>query len=164
LSKYSIDKDKPLDYSKDELMDDIKDHLDSIRKLDENNPHEQAKKFNEVKQNPPDPDFMKIELFKERDEQGQDVVVSESKQFDGTVKRLRHPPIMEFSPYVGFMANIAKCPMNVGDMLIDQAMNMVYEEKKAFKPEKRQNEFNYWWIVFIALLAIPAVFVVWSFL
>ena len=166
MSKYSVsDKDKK-DFEKDELLDEVKKHIDKInvRKLDENNPHEQAIKFNEVKKNPPHPDFMKVKVYKEKDENGNDILVSESIQFDGKTKRLKHDPIFEFSPFVGFMANIAKCPMNVGDMLIDQAMNMVYEEKKAFKPEKRSSEFNYWWIAFIACIAIPAVFVIWSFL
>lgn len=135
-----------------------------LRKLDENNPLEQAMKFNEVKQNPPEPDFMKIEVFHEKDEQGNDVVVSRSEQLDGEKKEFHHQPILEFSPYIGFMANIAKCPMNVGPMLLDQSQNVVYEEKKAFKPEKPHSEFNWWWLVFIGLIALPVVFVIFAFI
>jgi len=146
---------------KKQLTDDDTKKIDNIikrnedrlrlKRLDEANPHEQAEKFRMIKQNPPNPDFMKVEVYKGTDETGTERVFSKSTGFDGRPQWLEHDPFFVFSPYIGFMSNINKAPLNVVPMLLDEAMNVVAEEKKAFKPEKRKDESNWSWVLFLLL-------------
>jgi len=133
--------------------------LDEIRKLDELNPLEQAIKYTAVKRNLPKPGYMKVELHKEKDETGQPLIVSKSKD-----KEIKHGPFYVVDLNVALMANIAACPSNVVPMLIDQAQRLAVDKMKTFKPEKRAKEFNYWWIVFILLIAAPFIPIIMLFL
>jgi len=147
------DKSKPTNH------DDIAKTLDNmdVRKLDEDNPMEQAQKFDRVKNNPPEPGYMKVELVKTDEDPPN--IFSVSKQQDGTTKRIKEDPFYTIDLYGAVMANIAKCPSNVVPMLIDQAQQLVMNEKKEFKPEKRTSEFNWWWIV-LALMMLPGVILI----
>lgn len=120
----------------------IAEELDRIRDLDEKNPLEQAMKFNAVKKNPPKKGFMEVQL------------VSKSK--DG---EYAEDPYYIIDLNTAIMANVAACPSNVIPMLIDQAQRLAVDKMKTFKPEKRGNEFNWWWIV-LAIILIPGIITV----
>lgn len=154
----------------DELKEDVYDRaikkldsINNIRNLDENNPIEHALKFNEVKKNPPKSGYMEVKCYEGKDENDNPIIISESKQEDGTIKKLYHNPFFTVDLNTAIMANIAQAPMNVVPMLIDQGQQLVMNEKKEYKPEKRKDEFNWWWIVFILLIiigVIPLIFAV----
>lgn len=132
------------------------DEMD-IRKLDEDNPLEQAKKFDRVKENPPKPGYMKVDVVKTDEDPPQLYSISTDKK--GKEKRIRESPFFTIDLYSAVQANIAKCPSNVVPMLIDQAQQLVMNEKKEFKPEKRTSEFNWWWIV-LALMMLPGIILI----
>ena len=149
---YDYNPKKVLSDAENKKIDDaLRRHADKVKlkRLDEANPHEQAEKFRMIKKNPPNIDFMKVEVFKGSDGK----VYSKSIQFDGETKWLEHDPFFVFSPFIGFQSNINKAPLNTVPMLLDEAMNVVAEEKKAFKPEKRKDENNWSWVLFIILCA-----------
>ena len=127
---------------------------------------EQAMKFDEVKKNPPAPDYMKVEVAEEEDDDGNTFIVSESRGRDGegTPKRIRHDPFFTIDLNTAIMADVAKVPSNVVPMFIDKAQQLVANEKKEFKAEKRKGEFNWWWIVFFLLMIPGIIFVVLLFL
>ena len=138
---------------------EIAEKLDAMdmRKLDEDNPLEQAKKFDIVKNNPPKPEFMKVDLVKTHEDPPK--IYSISKNEDGKEKRIQESPFFTIDLYSAIQANIAKCPSNVVPMLIDQAQQLVMNEKKEFRPEKRTSEFNWWWIV-LGLMMLPGVILI----
>lgn len=154
--------DKELDK---DVLADIRKHLEykandpieDIHKLDESNPHELAKKFETIKKNPPDPNFMKVDVFHGVDKNGKDKIYSKSIDFNGDIKWLEDDPMYCFSPYIGFKADIAQSGMHVVPMLLDEMANVVAEEKKAFKPEKRKDEKQWQWILFIVLAVVGAI-------
>lgn len=135
-------------------IEDIKKHmeeLNEIKQLDEQNPLEQAIKYKAIKQNPPEPDYMKVECFEEKDDKGNPIVISKSINGEKT-----HSPFFVVDLNKALMADITACPSSVGPMLIDMAQKLVELKKKAFKAEKRKNEYNWWWLV-LALLLIPGI-------
>jgi hypothetical protein len=138
-------------------IEDIKKHmeeLNEIKQLDEQNPLEQAIKYKAVKQNPPEPGYMKVECFEEKDADGKPIIKSVSEK--GTQY---HNPFFVVDLNKALMADITACPSSVGPMLIDMAQKLVELKKKAFKSEVRKGEFNWWWIV-LALLLIPGIITV----
>jgi hypothetical protein len=139
--------------------DEIADQLDAmeIRKLDQTNPMEQARKFDMVRQNPPEPGFMKVTLEKKTDEKGLPYVESVSTNDKGIEKRIREDPFFTIDLYSAVQANIAKCPSNVGPMLLDQQAQLIMNEKKEFKPEKRKNDFSLITIMLVGMSIVGAV-------
>lgn len=135
---------------------DIAEKVDKLdfRQLDENNPLEQAQKFDKIKENPPEPGFMRVDVIKTDDDPPQ--LFSISKDDAGHEKRIREELVFTVDLYSAVQANIAKCPSNVVPMLIDQAQQLVMNEKKEYKPEKRANEFNWWWVI-LGLMMIPGI-------
>lgn len=134
---------------KEDVIDDIRKHLDKsreIRQLNDANPHEQALKFEEVRKNPPKPDFMKVDLI-HKTVDGLGKIFSRSKDIETKqIVEFEEDPFFTFAPYIGFMANIAKAPLNVMDVLLDETEMVAIEEKKAFKPEKRKDDKQWGWI------------------
>lgn len=148
---YHTDDDKKL-LEHDTIASKI-DKMD-FRKLDENNPFEQAQKFDAIKENPPEPGFMKVDIVQTDTDPPE--LFSISKDETGKEKRIKEDIIYTVDLYSAIQANIAKCPSNVVPMLIDQAQQLVMNEKKEYKPEKRTNEFNWWWVI-IALMMLPGI-------
>ena len=136
------------------------DSTEDIKHLDESNPMERAIKFDKVKRDPPGPGYMKVELFEEKDENGNRVF---SKDTKGT--EIKHDPMFTVDLKTSIDADINGCPSNVMPMLIDERVQLAMNEKKEFKPEKRRDEFNYWWIV-MGLLMVPGIILIilWIFL
>lgn len=155
-SKYNIgDVFKDNDESRHDDIADSIDSLDFYRKLDENNPLERASKFDMIKKNMPISGYMEVKCS-----DSGDIVhttISESIKEDGTIKKIEHSPFLVVDLYSAINANIAQCPMNVVPMLIDQAQQMVELEKKTFKPEKRKDEFNWWWLIVIGIILMGIV-------
>jgi len=115
---------------------------------------EQAKKFDIVRENPPKPGFMKVDLVEKKDDNDIPYVESVSIDQDGKEKRIREDPFFTIDLYSAVQANIAKCPSNVGPMLLDQQAQLVMNEKKEFKPEKRKSEID---LLTIGLIAMSLV-------
>ena len=128
---------------------DVVDELDRISDMDEKNPLEQAMKFNRIKRNPPRRGYMRVDAE----------VITRSRDRDGKIREYRQSPYFVIDLNTAIMANIAACPSNIIPMLIDQAQRLAVDKMKTFKPEKRTNEFNWWWIV-LAVLLIPGILTV----
>ena len=160
--KDSDEKDIDKEIDRRSALEDIRRHVEKesriVRRLDENNPHEQAKKFRKVKENPPDPDFMKVDLHQGENQKGIPRLYSRHIGLDdGREAWVEHDPFFTFSPYIGFMANIAKAPMNAMDVLFDETELVAVETKNAFKPEKRKDENNWTWILFVIFCVLGSV-------
>lgn len=152
---------KKYDLGISEKKDSINKKVDQVldtKKLDESNPLERAKKFAEVKKNPPKPDYMKVKVYG-GEEKGEPVVYSKSKDENDKEKILKHDPFFTIDLNTLIMSDIAACPSNVVPMLIDQAVTLAINEGKAFKPDKQKEPFNWWWLV-MGLLMIPSVILV----
>ena len=165
-NKYDISEDDDSKKTNTKTSEDVErfiDNLDKIKDLDEKNPLEQAMKFNAIKQNPPEPGYMEVRMFKDKDEKDRPVFVSESDHIDDdgkkVLKQLRHDPSFVIDLNSALMANVAACPSNVIPMLIDEAQRLAVDKMKTFKPEKRRSEFSWWWIV-LAVLLIPGILTV----
>ena len=167
MGKYSLPKDSsPV---QDRVEDTRKkvDALLGVKRLDEQNPMEQAIKFDLVKQHPPEAGTMKVHMYEKQRDGELPTVVSEA--VDKTVPV--HEPLIEQDVFFTIdlntliQADVAACPSNVMPMLIDEYVGMALAEKKAYEPEKRKrDEFNWWWIIFI-LMPIPAIIlIIFSFL
>lgn len=143
---------------------DEKYNIDTLKKLDEKNPMEQAIKYDAVKSNPPRKGFMKVDVFESTDNDGNPIAVSKSKGFDGKEQEVKHYPIMSVDLNTLIAADIAACPSNVMPMLLDEYQLLAVNEKRKFKPEKRKDEFNWWWIVFFLLMIPGIIFVILLFL
>jgi hypothetical protein len=169
--KYDIEKEideKEIDVTTEKNIKDMENFIDSLNKvkeLDEQNPLEQAIKYRAVKQNPPEPGYMEVRCYEDKDDKGEPVVISESDipKDDGSpsteVKRFKHDPFFTTDLSKLIMADITACPSSVGPMLIDMAQKLVEIKKGAFKIDKRKSEFNWWWIV-LAVLLIPGILTV----
>jgi len=155
--KYKLSEESEHDKATKKLDEITK--IPDTKKWDESNPLERAKKFQQVKANPPEPGYMKVEVFKETDSNGNPIVVSKSTDDKRTVKEVKHNPIFTIDLNTLITADVAACPSNVVPMLIDQAVQLAMNEKKTFKPEKRKEMFNWWWIV-MALLMIPGIILI----
>jgi len=169
-NKYDINHDKIDDSLKKnnsgksiEDMESFIDNLDKVKELDEQNPLEQAIKFRAVKQNPPVPGYMKVDMYKGKDAKGRPIVKSVSEHDDGNGKIVKHEfdedPFYTVDLNKAIMADVAACPSNVGPMLLDMAQKFVELKKGAFKQDKRRSEFSWWWIV-LAVLLIPGILTV----
>ena len=138
---------------------------DELHKLDENNPMERAAKYREIVKNPVKPGFMEVKCTEEKDDEGNVFIVSESKQPDGSTKKIKHSPFFTVDLANAIMANVAACPANVGPMLLDEGMKLVDLKKTAFKPEKRRDDNKMMVVLFICLITISVgagAYLIWS--
>jgi len=155
-----MEKKYDLGSDKEKSIEDKVDKFLDTKKLDESNPLERAKKFSKVKENPPAKEYMKVDLIKEI-EDGKEVIYSRSKGPDGKSEEKKSKENIFYTIDLNtlILADIAACPSNTIPMLIDQAVQLAMNERKAFKVEKRKEGFNYWWIV-LGLLMLPGIILV----
>lgn len=153
--KDSLDFDEALTDEEEQETESKVDKLLKMRDLDEANPLERAEKFNMIKKHPVSPGWLEVKCYEVENRDGEPVVLTVSKQEDGSIKKVEMDPFMVIDPYMLYQSNISQCPMNVVPMLIDQAEQQVELRKDTFirKKEKR-GEFNWWWIVIIGLILI----------
>lgn len=146
-------------------MESFIDNLDKVKELDEQNPLEQAVKYRTVKQNPPEPGYMEVRCYEDKNDKGEPLVISESDIPDsdgnpsGRVRQFKHEPFFTVDLNKQLTGDITACPSSIGPMLIDMAQKLVEIKKGAFKVDKRRSEFNWWWIV-LAVLLIPGILTV----
>lgn len=153
MNKYSFDEKTP---SKDayERAKKKLDEISEVKKLDENNPLERAEKFRKVKQNPPNPDYMKVDFFEVTADDGAPTVETR-----GGGKTFVHDPFFSIDLNTLIESDVAAVPSNVVPMLIDQNVQLALDERNLFRREDKQSDqFRYWWILIIILI-IPAVLV-----
>lgn len=155
---------KKPDASSVDVHEEVVKKLDSLRKLDEDNPMERAIKFDAVKHNPPKPGYMKVDVFEGRDEDEDRIAISRSKNEAGEYVYIEHDPIFTIDLNTAIAADVAACPSHVMPQLIDEYVQLAMEEKKEYKPEKRKDEFNWWWIVFFLLMTPGILLVIFLFI
>ena len=149
MNKYSFNEKIPP--QKQDPHDRAKKHLDSIdeiKKLDENNPLERAEKFKKVKQNPPQPGYMKVDFYETTNENGEPTIMTK-----GGGKTFTHDPFFSIDLNTLIEADVAAVPSNVVPMLIDQNVQLALDERSLFRREdKQKDQFKYWWILLLILL------------
>lgn len=161
MSKVSKDKTDIADDAHDRAIKKL-DALKEFEKLDEYNPLEQAMMFDTVKKHPPKPGFLEVKADIAETNDGNIVVVTESKQEGNKIKKIIYSRFHVLDLFSYLQAHIAKCPMYVAPMIYDMGQKLINEEKLAFKPETRKELFNWWWLVFLALVGIPAGFLAFT--
>lgn len=159
MSKYDLKKqikDRP------KTVEDEIDSLTTIKQLDDENPLEQAIKYDMVKRNMPKKDYMKVtkKQVQVRDNEGnkRDFIVTESKQKNGKILRIIQDVIRVVDLNTSILADIARCPSHVGPLLIDNYVKVNLEEKEEFKPEKRR-EIPIWLYIVLLLLMLPGILI-----
>jgi len=80
---------------------------------------------NDVKEKPPEPGKMKVEIK------------------DGNVYAIDLNALLQ--------AQLSDCPATVIPMLIDHGVRTAVDIKKAYNPEKRHLDFQYWWLLFLII-------------
>lgn len=138
-----------------ETIKDIAKRVQIYKGLDEENPLERARKFEAVKSSQVEPGYMGVDAFEGEDEDGNKYIISMSGS--GAKKKIFiHDGMFKTDLNTSISADIAAVPMNVMPMIVDQAQQLVANEKKEFKPKKRKEEFNWWWVV-LGLLMLPGI-------
>ena len=148
-TRYNLNDDTPKVEGVEEKVDNLfrnSEELEKFKKLDDSNPLEKAKKFLTVKNNPPKPGYMKVELF----EDGKGGVVSKSDK-----NEFRENPFFVVDPYMLFQGNIAGSPINAVSNLLEMTKEVVRKEK-VFNKEDRVKEFPWGWII-ILLSFVPGI-------
>ena len=79
----------------------------------------------DVKEKPPKPGEMKVEIK------------------DGEVYAIDLNALL--------LAQLSDCPATVIPMLIDHGVRTAVDIKKAYNPEKRHLDFQYWWLIFLII-------------
>jgi hypothetical protein len=99
---------------------DIHDEID--RKLMQLESHDKVRLLHDVQSNPPEKGEMKVDI----------------------------PPGMYAIDLRTLLdAQLSDCPATVIPMLIDHGVRVAVDIEKAYKPEKRHLQFEYWWIIFM---------------
>ena len=161
--RYDLDEDEIKPIEKKQEIQTIRNKIDNLlnfQKLDESNPLERAKKFNTVRNNPPKPGVMQVEMRK--DIEGD--VYSISKQ-DGKKIVFKEGPFFKIDPNMLFRANIAASPINsVSNLLELKGLKEKEGKKILHRVDDRQKEFPWGWVI-IGLSLIPGIilFVFWLF-
>ena len=167
MGKYSLPKENSSVHDRVEDTRKKVDALLGVKRLDEQNPMEQAIKFDLVKQHPPEAGTMKVQMYeKERDGELPTVV---SEAIDKTIPahetQIKQDVFFSIDLNTLIQADVAACPSNVMPMLIDEYVGMALAEKKAYEPEKRKrDEFNWWWLVFAAIPIPAIILIIFTFL
>ena len=92
---------------------------------------ETVEAIREIEDHPPKPDYMQVKL---------------------------EPGVEVIDLHTLFKAELSDCPGTVIPMLVDHTVRTALDLKKAFKPEKRHLDFEYWWLLFIPVGLIAAIF------
>jgi len=154
MGKFDLSKvGKEEEYKK--VVEEVSEKFKEYKELDEENPLERARKFDAVKRTLIEPGYMQVDVYEGEDEDGDKYLISESKS--GSKKKiLIHDGMFKTDLNTSITADIAAVPMNIMPMIVDQAQQLVANEKKEFKTKKRKEEFNWWWVV-LGLLMIPGI-------
>jgi hypothetical protein len=133
----------------------------------------------DIAKNPPEPGYMKVELkkaevtLKDTDEKIQALGLPLAEtifpakppedptvfiNINGDTVQL-YDTIFETDLKQMADAQVSDCASTIFPMLIDEAIQLALDEKKARTLEKRKEEFKWWWIVVLMLIMIPILIV-----
>ena len=136
----------------------------------------------DIAKNPPEKDYMKVELkkavihTKNEDEQPVDVDVlalplvkdnkKEPPKDDPTVyvncegdKMQAYDTIIDIDLAQMAEAQVSDCASTIFPMLLDEYCLLAIEDKKAHTPEKRKEEFKWWWVLLLMMIIIPIILI-----
>jgi len=174
---YTFTEDKPLEKTIDEQVEEKLIELEQKRKQN-SDVH-----ILDIAKDPPEPGYMKVELKKAeittKNEDDKEIRIPvvvlplEEKQVD------RIPPKDDLSIFINAdgdrlqvydtifdidlkqMAEgqISDCASTIFPMLMDEYVQLALDEKKARTPEKRKDEFKWWWVLVLAMIIIPIILI-----
>ena len=139
----------------------VKDKKESVG--DPSSAEEQARRFEEVLNNPPVRDYGRVELFSARDNAGNQFLamphdngeIKAKFQDDKPVRVTLYDPLFEVDLYDLFKGQLAEAPMNVIPNLIDEKCQIVANENKDWRPEKPKRDWtSYYWVI-VGISFIP---------
>jgi hypothetical protein len=61
-------------------------------------------------------------------------------------------------------AQVSDCASTIFPTIYDEGVQIAVDEKKAWTPEKRKDEFQYWWIVVLIMILVPMLLFVFTVL
>lgn len=161
--------------SEDEFLldandEDVNKKVDKVinKKLDAESVEDRVAKIQEIKANPPEEGFMELTLHKAKKKDDDEeflVAKDEDKQVwkdeDDNIVILE--PIQQIDLKKLSDAQFADTESHVVPMLIDMAVKVADDIKRAFKPEIRKEPFNWWWVIFFILMIPGIVFLILYF-
>lgn len=162
---FGMDKEKkPLPAIKENIPVEKKE---LVNLSNSSSPEEQARRFEEVFDDPPVKGFDRVELWSAKDEAGNHFIAmphedgeTQAQYQDGQpVDVTLYDPLFEMDLKTLFDGQLAEVPMNVIPNLMDEMGQLVANEEKDWKPDKAKRDWtNYYWII-IGLSFIPMIIV-----
>lgn len=149
--------------------DSIEDKVDSmleLRKGSSSSSEEQARRYEEVLNDPPETDYGETKLYKAEDENGNitcalvDPVNGETTAKDekgNEVKVSLLDPLLILDLHALFEGQLAEASMDVIPNLMDEKVQIEMNEKKEYKPEKAKRDLSDWYWVLYAVMFIPLI-------
>jgi hypothetical protein len=128
-------------------------------------PEEQARRFEEVLNDPPVAGYGRVELWSAKDTDGNNFVAMphdkgeiKAQYQDGKeVNVTLFDPLFELDLKTLFEGQLAEVPMNVIPNLMDEFGQLVSNEEKDWKPEKPKKDFTKWYWVIVGISFIPVI-------
>lgn len=130
-------------------------------------PEEQARRFEEVLNDPPVKGYGNVEVWSAKDKAGNDFVAmphkdgethaqyQDGKEVDVTL----FDPLFEIDLLSLFQGQLAEVPMNVIPNLMDEFGQLVSNEEKDWKPDKAKRDWTHWYWIIVFLSFIPMIIV-----
>jgi len=168
---FSFDLD---DKSKEEPVDEhdkIAKRIDDIiehRKGSSSSAEEQARRYEEVLNNPPEPGYDELEYFEAVDDDGNmhtalvdpDDGDTIAKTKDGEEDKVHLlEPLLVLDLYTLFSGQLAEASMDVVPMLMDEKVQIEMNERKEYKPEKPKKDLSNWYWVLYVIIFVPMIIV-----
>ena len=130
-------------------------------------PDEQARRFDEVLDDPPLEDHGQVELWSAKDKAGNNFVAMpnengeiKAQYQDGQdVKVTLYDPLFAIDLKTLFEGQLAEVPMNVIPNLMDEYGQLVANEEKDWKPDKAKRDWTQWYWIIVGLSFIPMVII-----
>lgn len=126
-------------------------------------PEEQARRFEEVLNDPPAKGYGNIEMWSAKDKAGNNFIAmpNENGEIDAQyqdgekVKVTLYDPLFEMDLKTLFEGQLAEVPMNVIPNLMDEFGQLVSNEEKDWRPDKAKRDATHWYWVIVGLSFIP---------
>lgn len=152
------------DIEKTDTTEDTHERIDKVlkkekKKFDPDSAQERIRRIHEIKNNPPEKGYMRQTLHeaevKTTDENGdvhtdKFIAITDEKgeiEKDDEGNIILLDTILDIDLKKLADAQFADCASNIIPMLMDQTAITIANEKKEYKPEKPEKEFNWQWVI-----------------
>lgn len=181
MKKEKKDEEPEYDF-RDESGKSVDDLVDErLIKLEEQRKTAEDIHILDIKKNPPEPGYMRVELKKAvvstKDEDDRPLsVIRTALPLD---EKMQEPPKQDPTVFVNangdtlqtydtifdvdlkqmYDGQVSDCSSTIFPMLMDEAVQLALDEKKIRSPEKRKEEFKWWWVLVLLMILIPIILI-----